>query len=831
MKTIFSMTMVFGICALCSGGACDSQPMPVVSYTALSDAAKASGQLSLYKDGKVKRGSVKLGGYVLDYSVPQTARAYDVIPIQYTLRQPAGARRVAVEAVGFEDNKNASGKALYDMAIPGDLRVKVDYLGSVCADRLDGDYIPLSADPKTPVSPFPPYKRQSLVCSSTIKESETVWFKFRLTNTGNTILDPEGFGAWFQEPRLVKLGNDGSEKWSLGTVNIYQRQLRYLYPGDSEEMWVNFFSPNIGGDYTLGLVEGHYRIDLKFLYRWYSKYHWGINIWGGKEFAQFELPINVTEFGANTPVNSQMRYAEPEENMPGYFESFEEFMSSFRIWSGVSKPTVQRGVIYLQVAPWTKQVTMKLILTDPRKIAVATTPIQITDETLKIEYNPKNVMVVDDNGTERPAVIAQAMPGMRSGFQLGPYPEEHMLREIEEMKSLGVNVIANTSGNWYLSEMIGRKWADLSSACYKYWYDALVRKVGMKLLGWSIYPPSSPSWYENVGPLLGKDISYTIIGGGYNNATECVDLGDPIVSEVIAAWAKYNYARWGDVWFQTKDGRIPVDVEDTWGWMRDDINDRYPLGPLALNRFRDWVKSRYGTIEKTNEAWGSDYKDFAGIDPQTDQKVFFDWNRANEDWDTFRTQLRMEIYRKADEIIRKTIPQAELSPRCEGANLTIKADGKSPDMHLRHVYYSQRRNAMLQDVVNAENVIHFFSDYTTMPYTVNEWRQAMREMVSAGIMPMFMPQFDHMRDVLLNPYYGQEYQTHYNLDAPSNGIVVHCLMAAYPWWKATYEEGGAPGIIWSDYLCDGFATQTQKQELKLLKDNFDKMIISKGAGK
>lgn len=52
----------------------------------------------------------------------------------------------------------------------------------------------------------------------------------------------------------------------------------------------------------------------------------------------------------------------------------------------------------------------------------------------------------------------------------------------------------------------------------------------------------------------------------------------------------------------------------------------------------------------------------------------------------------------------------------------------------------------------------------------------------------------------------------YGLDELAKEMMIHCLMAAYPWWKATYEEGGAPGIICSDYLCDGFATETQKRD-------------------
>jgi hypothetical protein len=339
---------------------------------------------------------------------------------------------------------------------------------------------------------------------------------------------------------------------------------------------------------------------------------------------------------------------------------------------------------------------------------------------------------------------------------------------------------------------------------------------------------------------LGEKPTYSLSNEGYGGAGHSVDQGDPIVPRVIAAWTKYNYSRWGDRWFKTKDGRVPIDVEDTWGWMRDDINIRYQLGPLAIQRFRDWVKEKYATIEKTNAAWGTNYASFDEIDPQRNQGIegdglthgpvynnpdnpFHDWSPAMEDFDTFRTVLRMDILKKANELIRKDIPGAELAVRTEGSNQVIRGDGKSDNMHLRHIYYSQRRNAMIFDVIKDANVLHFHSDYHTLPYSEAEWRQAMREMVEAGVLPVHLPQFDHMRDILLNPHYGRQYQRHYNLDRPSKGMMIHCLVAAYPWWKATYEEGGAPGIIWSDYQCDGFATETQKRELRLLTEQFRKM--------
>lgn len=813
-----------------------AQAASTVRYTALSDAAKKSGQLARYDRVPVSKSSIKLGSYTLDLSVPKTARAYDVVPVRYKLSQPTGARRAAVEAIAFEDPAKAKGQPLYDLAIPGNMGVKIEYLGSVCADFQPDKYIPLTPDPKTPASPFPPFKTDKLVRTSTVRAANAAWFKFKITNTGDTILDPEGFGASFGYPTIAKIDKDGKQEWSNTTVNQYERHLNYLYPGESVEFWVNYYIPQNGGSACRGIKEGDYMVTFNMLYRYHAQYNWGTNIWHGADVAQLKFPIKVTKEGGDTPVETTFTLPDPYEKMPGYIDSFEEFMTAFRIYPGAAKQTEQDGVIYLQVAPWTKQVTAKLILTDPKEIAVARIPIKITDETLSVKYNPKNVMVVDG----QPAIVAQAMPGMRTGFQLGPYPEEHMLKQAQEMKDLGVNLIANTSGNWHVGELIGRKGVELHTACYRYFYDTLARKLNFKLIGWSVYPPSGTSWYDCAAPLLGKKIDFSKADKGYNGADVSVDLGDPIVPEVIAAWTMYNYGRWGDMWFKTKDGRVPIDIEDTWGWMRDDINLRYNLGPIGLQRFRDWVKAKYGTIEKTNAAWKSSFKSFDEIDPQINQgeegdnltgkpvynkkdNPFHDWSAAVNDWDTFRTELRMEIYKKANELIRKQIPGAELALRCEGANLVIKGNPKSSDMHWRHVYYSQRRNAMDFDVVKRENVLHFFSDYTTLPYTEAEWRQGMREMVKAGVIPVFLPQFDHMRDILLNPYYGREYQTHYNLDKPSKGMMIHCLMAAYPWWKSTYEEGGAPGIIWSDYACDGFATETQKRELKLLREHFDAM--------
>ena len=345
--------------------------------------------------------------------------------------------------------------------------------------------------------------------------------------------------------------------------------------------------------------------------------------------------------------------------------------------------------------------------------------------------------------------------------------------------------------------------------------------------------------YRIAENLLNRKLEYETVESGYTCGKETaktVDIADPVVPEVLTAWINYQYSRWGDYWFKTKDGRLPIDIEDTWGWMRDDINIRYGMGRLSLNKFHIWLEQKYGTVSVVNKKWNSNYEDISLINPFEDQKmfhsgyefddrskVFHDWSPAVEDLDRFRTYLKMQVYKKVNELLQRYIPGAELALRTEGANLIIPGDRQSPSTHMRHVYYSNRRNASVYDVIKKTDVLHFYSDYTTLPYSISDWSKANKTMVNNGIIPMFLPQFDHMRDILLNPYYGREYQAHYNLEDSQKGIMVHTLRAAYPYWKATYEAGGAAGILWSDYLCDGFATETQKRELKILTGSFRKM--------
>jgi hypothetical protein len=659
---------------------------------------------------------------------------------------------------------------------------------------------------------------------------------------GDTILDPEGLGSMVADPHLLKLKDDGQVEWDARTLNLMHRHLEYVYPGESFEHWVSFYCPAFGKD-ARGLQTGDYKIVYSLQGRFYDQFDRYTNIWWGTEFARLEIPLTVTANPTVMPVEATFTMHDTTGRMPGYFSDFEEFMTSFKILPPQQTQEVRQATLYVQVAPWTEDIVIKLITQQPRRIAAATVPVRVDNSSLAIQYNPRNMATITEaDGHQKPAFFAQLMPAMRVA-RLTPYPERDLLRFAQEAKDLGVDVVINTAGEWWTQDLCGQGGPhNFLGNDYKYFFDVVVRQVGFKLLGWSVLGPCRPAIYQKAEPLLGRKIEYVASANGWGSPHSAVDMCDPAVVEVLAAWTFYQYERWGDLWYQTKDGRVPVDVEDTWGWLREYENRRYAIGPLGLQRFQAWLQKKYGTIEAVNRAWGSAYADFAEIDPQKDQgrevimgeekpyfyynkkgHVFHNWSLAMEDFDLFRSLLKVDVYRELLETLREKIPTAEINLRTEGTHFIVPGEPQFDDLHLRQIYYGQRKNADLFEVMKNQDAIRYFSSYTTMPYSVETWRHAHRQMVAAGLIPNYLPTFDRMRDMVANRHIGTDHTMDFNYDQPTRVIEVYRLLAAYPYWRAAYEEGGMPCVIWSDYTCDGFMTETQKRELRLLTEHFKKM--------
>ena len=269
-----------------------------------------------------------------------------------------------------------------------------------------------------------------------------------------------------------------------------------------------------------------------------------------------------------------------------------------------------------------------------------------------------------------------------------------------------------------------------------------------------------------------------------------------------------------------------------------------PDTPAALARFRQWLREQYQSIGRLNARWNSAFADFEDIDPAADgltgpygrqyeyfdrTRVFHDYSPAMADMDIFLTVERAEQYRRILEGLEDLVQTPTICLRTEGANwLTDDISPQSPNPKYRHVFFSQRRCSAIASVLGRYGVTGVHSDYTTLPYTPSEAAELTGKSVKQGILPMHLLQFNRMRDIAVNPVWGETYYTEaYNLKTPTRGVFLNTLTAVFPFWRAVYENGGIPGILWQDYLCDGFVTQTQFDEMKFFKEKLSEMLETK----
>lgn len=822
-----------------------------IEYEPLSREARELGRLARYAGMDHREVSITLDDLTLKADVPVRARAYDAVPITYTLSgSPGGDERVAVEAVAFEEESRRKGRDLYDLAMPGDMSLRIEYLGS-----RTGVFDPSRVSRLTQASrheTFPPYALEPLVRSGTVRRGNYLFFKFRITNTGDTILDPEGFGGWMAVPDAHIIDAEGSRGRRFATINQYERHLEYVYPGESFEQWVSFWSPGQPPSHARTLPPGRFVIRYVAAYRDNREYDWIINMWGGRPWAGLEVDITVSDTAAQTDVETRELAIQPPvmDRMTRYVRSLEEFMTAFRVYEREELASARAGTLHLQVAPWTRQVVLKLIGTRPGRIRTVAVPIDVVGDDLAVRYNPDNPFVIERDGRREPLFCTQIMPAMRTTTQIGPEPDRHLRERYREAVELGVNAIATTAGNWHIPQVYDPNAfvGDIHAETFKYMYDVIAPELEVPVFGWGLFPSKTGNVKGLGEHVLGRPSRIPFVeheGTTYAGGLE-LDVAHPDYPRLYAAAILFNYRRWGHLWYTTTDGDLLIDVEDSWGWLRDDINLRYILGEHAVRRFQRWLRGKYGSIEAVNRAWGTSYDRFDEIDPQkghndggevngvslahvypeytNPDNPFHDWSPAVDDWDIFRTELRCDVYEEILKHVRREIPNAHINLRTEGAVIPVAVPADSDVAHIRHVHYSQRRNALISEVLRRRGVFKYHSDYTTIPYTESEWRMLLRKLREEGIRGNYLPQFCTARDMVLNDHYGRDFTIHYNLDAPQRAIMMHVLQAAFPVWRIMYEEGHVPGVLWEDYLCDGFVSETQKRELRLFRDALDRMM-------
>jgi hypothetical protein len=864
-----------------------------IIYNSLSREAKRKGDLKKFEGSAKRSGTLELGGATLTYEVPSQADAYDVVPVKYVLenKNVEAKRPIAVECTAFEDKARTGGRPLFDMSLPGDLSVKIEYVGHVSADRLPSRQLldPLNPDPA--VADGVPWKSDLQVRSGEIRKADFQWFTFRYTVTGNTIFDPEGFNGVQSRLDVYRKLPSGDFKFVCSGVNGWERNTNYQYPGESCEQTI------LPRAYGSGMPPGEYKLRYSLVRKDYEKWNQSKNYSGGEAFAYMDVFLKVVEGkpdAVEPEVKQVLTAAAKGGDFPEFMHSFEEFMTGFE-WFRNPVSRIE-SVVYVQVAPWTRQLDLKLIQgsnssglqipdnrvvgqasprrspsgtkagepvsalspepvpqaprplrvgearptkfpdeSSPMELAAVSIPITVSTGNLALRSNPDNPFVLNRNGKEEPVIVGQLMPSMRHSIHFSPRPDLVVKDLLKEAQECGVNVYCSESGGYALADFFRvPKGYDAVGELTKY-FNSLLVPAGMPILGHGIY--GAQESYRFASKLMDPPLNLGPMKSFYSNHHT-----DPQWAESWAAVVLYNHKLSGGNWYKTRDGRTIIDMEDSIGWMREGIQIRYSLGEKGIRDFQEWVQKKYGTIEKVNHAWSSSYKAFSQINPEENQTasvphgykweyykktnpVFYEWSPALEDLDIFRSEARCASYRQILEIVRKTIPNAVIDLRTEGGNFIIPDSSRLGDTpHERHVKYSARRNAMVGEVLaKNRDVIGFYSDYTPQAFTPEEWRKFTRLSAEKGIRSMPLPHLSRTRGVALQQRWGDDYTVHYNLKHPAKGVMVFALQALFPVMQAVYEEGGCPGVIWADYTCDVFVTETQKRELKLLRKAMDKM--------
>lgn len=826
-------------------------------YDMLSREAEKTGTLHRYDDAKKRSAKLLFEEMEVELSLPTEFTAYDMIPIDYTIRRKEAVNDpVTIEAVAYEEAGRYDGSC-FDLTVPGTLDLSYEYLGFVTGTVKEGVRNNMQRkNNDEPAAFYPDYETTELNPSGTVTAGDLVWLRFRYTNTGNTVLDCEGQGNFNLFPQLYKKKADGSWGYFGKPFNQYVRELSYVYPGESREFWLNFLVDFSAEDYgktpmNLGLLPGEYKLVLTALYRSELDYNAEVNLYHGRTMNVAEYTFRVSETEQDTEaseVRTVSRDAADDGAKKSWLHYFEEFMTTFEQHRNGLPDEVTTGRLWLQCAPWTDQIVLRVICSDPQKLLSVKVPVTVETDSLGIEYDPDNInVIVNEEGHEEPVICIQSMPDLRANAHISPYPERTIVNDLLTMRDCGANVTSWQGFTWLFDAVanevsstsqgsMGTK-VNLPGDSLKYALD-VCRALGMKSLGLASYPYGRTAVASAASWLTREEYTFRP-GSSWAEA----DYSDDTVALANAVVTLYERSRWGDLYWSDATGRNVYTIEDTRGLMRYEHQCRYGIGDGSKKAFRDWVKEKYGTIEAVNRAWGSDYQMFLEIDPEKDQPYeetafgkwvsytnkstpFYEWSPALIDFDLFRTELRLDSYELFLSEMSKEDEGASVQIRTEGSQFLVPGiDPETTNMHYRQIQYAQLKGAVIAEVIAPSDAVTAHCDYTRLAVTPSEVRWLTRQATDNGIISMLLPQFHDMRDIALNDRYGEDYTGYYNLsDEVALGAYVHQLTAVFPWWKATYEEGGVPGILWQDFECNGFVTETQIKEMKFFKAKLDQML-------
>ena len=792
-----------------------------LSYTPISNEAKRLGKLTKYNNIPVTTGVIQAGTTSITYTVPKNATAYDAVPITYSVNTNTKNLPVHFEATAFEDaTRYQTPSSVYmDNNLPGIVKMDLSYEGYVNGNVGSGAPM-LSKDPSKDIqgSRYPAFDTTELSKSGTVKTgADYTWFKFKFTNNGNTILDGEGNSA-FRFSAVLQKKSGNAYTTVGGTPNQYYPLLDYVYPGESGEFWCLFYT----GPNEFGLSEGDYRIVINgYLRNEQNNFDFPTMQVAGKVVTTATFDFSATAAGGVTTPNAVKNTstaANGQFTRNNWLGNFEEFLSSYSSFLNVGTRT---GTMYVQVAPWTDAIVLKVINGNSSEANGIRIPINVESDSISLTLNPYNTnWVVKEDGTRTPMVMTQNMADMRGHVDRGPNCGEIILNELRNMKEAGVNTITTTHA--YTGDFTGLY--DMSM----YMLDC-ARAMNFTLEGHALY------YYrgQNATSRVRASDRTVALGSGrdmFNMQQQDAANG------ILARW---NLIRYGQFYYYnpvTKE--VPISIEENFGWMTYNLNNRYGIDNSYSDRLLyKWLQEGYDDdIDALNKAYGTSFDDFNeitvsdqgysdGVATVLNGDVYGPyWNAATNELDLFRTSERTRYYKEFLKYV--DVEGAKVYLRSE--NGIFLAPGIKPttkNSHYRQIFYEQRKSASVPEILAASDIIYGDSSYSFLPLADSEVYELTRQAAKGGFNTAKTPSFNHLTDIVVNPYVGTfDVSEKYNTTDYQKSCAIGRNASLFTWFKAIYEAGGVPGTMWQDYACDLYVTATQYKELQFFNQKVQEML-------
>lgn len=237
--------------------------------------------------------------------------------------------------------------------------------------------------------------------------------------------------------------------------------------------------------------------------------------------------------------------------------------------------------------------------------------------------------------------------------------KEAWRRDIRQIKSLGFNTVRT----WL-------DWATGEPRAAQYQFEnldvilELAREEGLKVF-LQIYMDSAPSW---VGRQYPDSLFVSANGAAVKPESSpgyCLDhpkvrLADLAFYRAVAEHVERHaaFAGW-DLWSE------PHVIN--WANPTYIPNPEFCFCPHTLNKFRGWLKRKYGSIGKLNQAWYRSYGDWAEVEPGRMSTILSYTDYI--DWKAFIVDKLGEDLRDRYRAVKEVVPRTTVTSHAAGVGL------------------------------------------------------------------------------------------------------------------------------------------------------------------